>query len=65
MFLLLEFFEETPPTVAIVPGKWFKDEEGLCFWPPTKDLLTWVKKQKEPEVSWKLCKARLLHRFGT
>ncbi|XP_064455168.1 uncharacterized protein LOC135366414 isoform X2 [Ornithodoros turicata] len=62
-FAIVKFLDES---VAVVACSWI-DEDG-CRWPPSKDrknIGALVRKQKEPEPTWKQLSCKVLERYAT
>jgi hypothetical protein len=44
MYAVIEFINDDPKTIAVVPINWFVDgRRSCCFWPPGRDVTALVK----------------------
>ncbi|OXA47267.1 hypothetical protein Fcan01_17786 [Folsomia candida] len=66
-FVVVEFFEESPKAVAVIPRTWLVGEKE-CRW-PSRPTAADLKKQSDPnstpKSAWGFCKCRILGQFET
>ncbi|OXA55024.1 hypothetical protein Fcan01_11424 [Folsomia candida] len=66
-FLVVEFPEDKPQTVDVIPQNWLISATQ-CFWPSrcqSSNLTKLRRAQSQPDQSWGKCKCRILGSFGT